>query len=144
MNFRYLDKTIDDYNKKNADPHSMSDKRLTLMWVRVPDTAAFEKVADQITSSPDYKSPEVKCETGSSGIANFLDPYKDLLFGMRWLLVPAILITMALVIANAISISVRERRTEMAVLKVLGFTPNQILALVMGQAVLNRFVGRAA
>src|SRR5260370_4558742 len=55
---------------------------------------------------------------------------------MRWLLVPAILITMALVIANAISISVRERRTEMAVLKVLGFTPMQILFLVLGEAVL--------
>ena len=59
----------------------------------------------------------------SSGIASFLDAYRDLLCGMRWLLVPAILVTMALVIANAISISVRERRMEMAVLKVLGFSP---------------------
>ena len=58
-------------------------------------------------------------ETLSSGVATFLDGYKDLLFGMRWLLVPAILVTMALVIANSISISVRERRVEMAVLKVL-------------------------
>jgi putative ABC transport system permease protein len=40
------------------------------------------------------------------------------------------------VIANAISISVRERRTEMAVLKVLGFTPMRILFLVIGEAVL--------
>ncbi len=43
---------------------------------------------------------------------------------------------MALVIANAISISVRERRTEMAVLKVLGFGPTQILILVLGEALL--------
>jgi putative ABC transport system permease protein len=50
--------------------------------------------------------------------------------------VPAILVTLALVIANAISISVRERRTEMAVLKVLGFTPNQILLFVLGEALL--------
>ena len=55
---------------------------------------------------------------------------------MRWLLVPAILATMALVIANAISISVRERRTEMAVLKVLGFAPRQIMMLVLGEALL--------
>ena len=78
----------------------------------------------------------MKCETASSGIAKFLDAYRDLLFGMRWLLVPAILVTMALVIANAISISVRERRTEMAVLKVLGFAPNQIMMLVLGEALL--------
>ncbi len=43
---------------------------------------------------------------------------------------------MSLVIANAISISVRERRVEMAVLKVLGFSPNQILMLVLGEALL--------
>ena len=86
MNFRYLDKTIDEYNRLNpGQPHSMSDKRLMLMWVRVPDTSTFEKVAQQIGSSPEYTSPAVKCETASSGIASFLDAYKDLLFGMRWL-----------------------------------------------------------
>src|SRR5205085_9727112 len=50
------------------------------------------------------------------------------------LLVPAILATMSLVIANAISISVRERRNELAVLKVLGFTPFHVLILVLGEA----------
>ena len=59
-----------------------------------------------------------------------------MLFGMRWLLVPSLLVTISLVIANAISISVRERRVEMAVLKVLGFSPNQILLLVLSEALL--------
>ena len=47
-----------------------------------------------------------------------------------------ILASLALVISNAISISVRERRMEMAVLKVLGFRPLQILLLVLGEALL--------
>jgi putative ABC transport system permease protein len=136
MNYRYLDEALRTYNKGKSkeQQHPMTEKSLALMWVRVPDTPTFEKVADQITSSPEYRSPAVKCETASSGIASFLDAYRDLLFGMRWLLVPAILVTMAMVIANAISISVRERRTEMAVLKVLGFSPNQILVLVLSEA----------
>ena len=75
-------------------------------------------------------------ETASSGIASWLDPYKDLLWGLKWLLVPAILAVMALVIANAISLSVRERNKEMAVLKVLGFGPGRIMALVLGEAIL--------
>jgi putative ABC transport system permease protein len=58
------------------------------------------------------------------------------MWGMRWLLSPEIFTTMALVIANAIGISVRERRSEIAVLKVLGFRPVQILGLVLGEAVL--------
>ena len=36
--------------------------------------------------------------------------------------------------ANAISISVRERGKEMAILKVLGFRPGHILMLVLGEA----------
>jgi putative ABC transport system permease protein len=136
MNYHYLDEALRKYNQGKAreQQHPMTQKTLGLMWLRVPDTVTFDKVAGQITSSPEFKSPAVKCETASSGMAAFLDAYKDLLWGMRWMLVPIILATMALVIANAISISVRERRTEMAVLKVLGFTPDQILLLVLGEA----------
>jgi putative ABC transport system permease protein len=55
---------------------------------------------------------------------------------MRWLLAPAVIVTLALVISNAISISVRERRLELAVLKVLGFPPISILGMVIGEALL--------
>src|SRR5207245_3768230 len=57
-------------------------------------------------------------------------------WAMRWLLAPVGLATMVLIVATAISISVRERRTEMAVLKVLGFRPGQILLLILGEAML--------
>lgn len=136
MNYKYLEQALKKYEKDKGQKHAMDGRTLALEWIRVPDTQTFEKVADQITHSPDFTSPAVKCETASSGIASFLDAYKDLLFGLRWYLVPAILIIMVLVIATAISISVRERRVEMAVLKVLGFSPNQILLLVLSEALL--------
>jgi putative ABC transport system permease protein len=69
-------------------------------------------------------------------VSSFLDAYRDLIWGARYLLSPAILVTLALVISNSISISVRERRKEMAVLKVLGFQPRHILGLVLGEALL--------
>ena len=75
-------------------------------------------------------------ETESGAYGAFLDVYRDLLWAARWMLVPAILATMCLVIANAISISVRERRTEMAVLKVLGFSPNMVMIFILGEAML--------
>src|SRR5262249_56335841 len=80
--------------------------------------------------------PAVKCEPASSGSSSFFDSYKDLLWILKWLVVPALLAVMTLVMAMAISISVRERRTEMAVLKVLGFTPRRILWIVLGEALL--------
>lgn len=137
INREYLLEAIDAYARThNGKKHPLADKLLNLVWLRVADKESFERVADQILTSPDFSSPAVKCETASSGISTFLDAYKDLIWGMRWLLAPAILVTLSLVIANAISISVRERMTEMAVLKVLGFRPGQILTLVLGEALL--------
>jgi putative ABC transport system permease protein len=50
-------------------------------------------------------------------------------------------------LSNSISVATRERRVEMAVLKVLGFEPVVIMALVVGEAMLlgavSGFVGAA-
>jgi putative ABC transport system permease protein len=136
MNRDYLNDAFDAYARNTGKKHPLAEKSLGLVWLRLKDQDAFNKVADQITSSARFSAPAVKFETASSGISSFLEPYRDLLWGLKWLLVPALLATMALVIANAISISVRERRTEMAVLKVLGYGPGRILALVLGEALL--------
>ncbi|TXT38308.1 MAG: hypothetical protein FD138_422 [Planctomycetota bacterium] len=137
MNIEYLLGAIDSYKQKhNGKAHALADKTMNLVWLRVPDTKAFTKVAAQIQESPQYAMPAVKVQTASAGISTFLEAYADLLWGMRWLLAPAILVTLAVVIANAISISVRERQTEFAVLKVLGFQPAQIMVLVLGEALL--------
>jgi putative ABC transport system permease protein len=136
VNVDYILDGLDAYKQKNGKPHPMADKCLNLVWLRVPDTETFRKVADQVMDSPSFTQPAVKVETASSGVSSFLDAYRDIFWGVRYLFVPAVLLTMAAVIANAISISVRERRAEMAVLKVLGFGPTQIMVLVLGEAVL--------
>ena len=136
FNRDYLNRALENYERTHGQKHSMADKSLNLVWMRVPDREAFQRAADQVTNSPLYTNPAVKCETASSGIANFLEAFRDLIWGMRWMLAPAILVTLSLVLANAIGISVRERRTEMAILKVLGFRPANILALVLGEALI--------
>lgn len=137
MNRDYLNDALDAYPRNhNGTKHFLADKGLVCVWLRVPDTEAFTRVADQIMSSTAYTAPAVKFETASSGVAAWLAPYRDLLWGLKWLLVPALLVTMTLVLANAIGISLRERRTETAVLKVLGFGPGRILALVLGEVLL--------
>lgn len=137
MNRDYLNDALDAYPRQhNGAKHPMAEKTLNLVWLRVPDSRAFQKVANQVMTSALYTTPSVKCETASSGIAAFLDAYQGMLWWAKWFLVPGILVVISLVIANAISISVRERRTEMAVLKVLGFSPNHILGLVLGEALL--------
>ncbi len=136
LNLEYLQKSLDTYERTNRKPHPMADRYINLYWVRVKDEPTMLALADILDQPGKFATPPVKIERGSSAIASFLDAYKDILAGMRFLLVPAIVAVMILVIANAISISVRERRPEMAVLKVLGFQPWQILVLVVGEALL--------
>jgi putative ABC transport system permease protein len=137
MNRSYLNDAVDAYNRTPGNPkHPMTDRRLNLVWLRVENHEQLTRLSAQIASSPYYSNPAVKCETASSAIASFLDSFRDLIWGMRWLLCPAVLVTLSLVIANAISISVRERRVELAVLKVLGFRPHQVLLLVLGESLI--------
>jgi len=67
------------------------------------------RVGGIIENATVFNDRPLKSRPASSGISSFLEAYKDLLWGMRWLLVPAILVIMSLVMANAISITVRER-----------------------------------
>jgi putative ABC transport system permease protein len=137
MNRDYLNDAIDAYPRTHGgQKHPLADRSLNMVWLKVSDLVAYGRVAQQIDDSGLFVNPAIKCETLSSGINTWIEGYQDLFWAMRWLLAPAILATMVLVIANAISISVRERRTEMAVLKVLGYRPGQVLMLVLGEAVL--------
>ena len=143
FNRDYLYDSLDAWPRSHSgQPHPNAHKNMNIMWLRVPSNAAFEQISRQIETSPLYTSPAVKCQTLSSAVASFLDAYRDLIWGARYLLSPAILVTLSLVISNSISISVRERRKELAVLKVLGFQPMHILFLVIGEAlVIGMFSG---
>ncbi|MCI0641653.1 MAG: ABC transporter permease [Gemmataceae bacterium] len=136
MSDAYFNDELDKYARTTGQKHPLDNKRLNLIWLRVRDRDTFNRVGEIVENSPYFSDRPVKVETASSGIGAWLDAYRDLLWGVKWLLVPAILVSMALVVANAISISVRERYTEMAVLKVLGFRPNSILTLVLGESML--------
>ena len=138
INSQYLNDALnEDYPRKhNGRKHPRADTSLNVVWLRVPDIKTYEKMADQIETAYRDSTPSVKCETTSSGVASFLDAYRDLLWSMEYLFTPIALISMAVVIATAISISVRERRTEMAILKVLGFGPWRILWMVLGEGLL--------
>jgi putative ABC transport system permease protein len=55
----------------------------------------------------------------------------------------AVTFTILLVVANTMSIAVRERRTEIGVLKTLGFTSRQVMGLVVSESVLIGLLGGA-
>lgn len=143
MRMDYFNRAFDLYEaKNNKRPHPLAEKRLNLIWIRVADRDMFDKIGGVVEDAREFKSTyPCKVETASSLIGSFLEAYKVIFVAMKFLLVPGMLTVMALVMANAISITVRERRTEMAVLKVLGYSPNQVMLLILGESL---FVGALA
>jgi putative ABC transport system permease protein len=137
MRMDYFNNAFDKYERdNNRSPHPLAHKRLNLIWIRVGDRETFDKIGSIIEDSPQFSQFPVKTETASSVIGSFLEAYSQIVLAFKVAIVPGMAIIMALVMAIAISITVRERRAEMAVMKVLGYRPNQILVLILGEAML--------
>lgn len=126
----YLDETLHD--KKCA-----LDGKVHLLWLQVSDLESAGEVARLIEAD----CREIKCETASSAVSRYLGAFQTLFWGVKFVLVPVIVAVLTAVVANAISITVRERTTEIAVLKVLGFPKPRILALVLGEGLSLGFLG---
>jgi putative ABC transport system permease protein len=134
MDYAYMDRKLN-------TAKSEYDGLINLGWLRVKDQATASEVIRIIEEEHSKGATKLKCETAATAISRFLEPFKAIFWGVKYLLMPAILVVMVVIIANAISITVRERTKEIAVMKVLGFSRSWILVLVLGEALL---VGAAA
>ncbi|HEY2907706.1 MAG TPA: FtsX-like permease family protein [Vicinamibacterales bacterium] len=98
----------------------------------------------QISSAIDQKfanSPyETKTDTEKAFQSSFVSMFGNLnvLLGSIAL---AVVITTLFVAANTMAMSVRERTTEIAVMRTLGFKQHTIFALVAGEGLMMAFVG---
>lgn len=125
MDIVYLERIL----KKHK--HEM-DGRISYALLQVDDKPAAEKISTMI----EKRIPNLRCETMAAANSKMLEPLQGLLNGIKFVLVPAILVIMTLIVANAVSMTVRERTAEMAVLKILGFSPLRIIFLILGEALL--------
>lgn len=139
MQTEYFRAKLDEYKAKKGQEHPLYKSSLNLMWVRMPNKPAFERLAGQVNASPRFEKP-VKLETFSALVGAVLEPLKDIINGM-WYIMVFIGVIMCLVISITIVIGVRERMGELAVMKVLGFQPWQVMGMVVSEAVLIGLYG---
>ena len=85
-------------------------------------------------------SAETKTTTEKGFVEGFAKQIGDIGAIMIAILV-AVLFTMLLVAANTMAQSVRERTSELGVLKTLGFSNGSILALVLGESLFIAVLG---
>lgn len=130
MDYTYLDRVLKE--KQNE-----LDGKVNLGWLILDDQPSVTGVGGVIERT----QHDIKSESAATATSRFMESFKSIFWGVKYLLVPAIVVVMVVVVANAISITVRERTTEIAVLKVLGFGRAQILTLVLGEALFLGIVG---
>ncbi len=111
------------------------DETVNVIWLRVGNEETGRQIAATVEQMFANSREEVKVETEAASAARIAGKTESILAIVN-MVVLVLLIDMLVVISNSISISTRERRTEMAVLKVLGFSPNFIIVMVVSEALI--------
>jgi putative ABC transport system permease protein len=103
-----------------------------------PDEAA--RVGKAIDTLFANSSSETKTETESAFQANFAKQLGNIEF-LILTIGSVVFFTLLLVTGNTMAISVRERTSELAVLKAIGFTDRAVLFFVLAESLVIAFIG---
>jgi putative ABC transport system permease protein len=101
--------------------------------VQVDDPARAAQVARAIDDTFENSDVQTKTETEAAFVQSFNELAGNLVLLLNAIGL-AVGFTVLLVTANTMSMAVRERRTEIAVLKTLGFSSGRVLGLILGEA----------
>lgn len=126
----------DDYYQDGTGDRDM----VGLMWLQLPPDANSAKIAAEIERRYSHSQDQLRVETESAGMQRLSSRTANLVLIVN-LITTILLVDMVVILANSINITTRERRREMAILKVLGFEANFIRGLVVGEAVLVGLIG---
>jgi len=108
--------------------------------VRVAEPAEADQVAARIDQVFANSSAETKAETEGAFLRGWARQVGDITTIMAAIL-SAVFFTILLVAGNTMAQSVRERAEELGLLKALGFTHGQVLALVLAESCLLALIG---
>jgi putative ABC transport system permease protein len=114
----------------------------TTYLVEVDDPARAAEIATRIDALFENSTVQTLTESERAFAAEFMSMAGDLSVLVNGIGL-AVCFAILLVTANTMSMAVRERSTEVAVLKTLGFTSAEVMGLVVAEALLIGAVGGA-
>ena len=110
--------------------------------VRVADPDRAAEVAAAIDAEFANSAQETKSEPEGAFIQGFANQIGNIGFIIMSIM-SAVFFTILLVAGNTMAYTVRERTSELAVLKAIGFTDRGVLSLVLGESLALTFAGGA-
>ncbi|HXU45975.1 MAG TPA: FtsX-like permease family protein [Thermoanaerobaculia bacterium] len=108
--------------------------------MRVADPAQADKVANRVDALFENSAAETETSTEKAFMQSFAKQTGDI-GAMITAILSAVFFTILLVAGNTMAQSVRERISELAVLKTLGFPNGLVMALVLGESCLIAILG---
>ncbi len=109
-------------------------------YIRVKDPKHAEDVAKRVDAAFANSPAETKTETEKAFVKGFAEQAGNIA-AIVMAILTAVFFTILLVAGNTMAQAVRERTSELGVLKAIGFTDGQVLGLVLAEALLIAAVG---
>ena len=108
--------------------------------LRVNDPGQSPQIAKEIDAQFANSPYETRTETESAFAAGWVKQFGNIQF-LILCIGSVVFFTLLLVTGNTMAIAVRERTSELAVLKAIGFSDRSVLLLVLGEALLIALAG---
>jgi len=121
FHYDYLNEAMHEFNLVN------------LYWVRVERP----EIASRVGQAIDQTFRDTDSETKTEAEGTFLLSFISMLGNVRGIILmvgAAVTFAVLLIVANSVAMSIRERVTEAALMRSLGFTSRHVLALFVGES----------
>jgi putative ABC transport system permease protein len=113
---------------------------VSAFWVKVDKPSSVPLVISELDETFANSSAETQTESEAAFIGGFIENYR-MLFRMASIFGFIVLVTIGLVAANTAAMSIRERRSEIAVMRSIGFSSRTILALLLSESLIVGLAG---
>ena len=107
---------------------------------RVADVNRADAIAKQIDALSENSDHETKSQTEQAAMANWIKQSVNISLIVTSIM-SAVFFTLLLLTGNTMMQAVRERTSELAVLKTIGFSSNSVLGMVLAESVLLLLLG---
>ena len=129
--------TADDRNMlfhhKYLDEAGGADGQVGTWWVKVRSIDEMQRVTDAINKAFENTSAEVRAETERAFQLSFVSMMGDMTVFIGWICV-AVGLALLFVTASTMSMAIRERMRELAILKAIGFQLRDLLAFILAES----------
>ena len=121
------------FHHKYLDEAGGIDGQVGTWWVKVRSVDEMQPVTEAINKAFANTSAEVRAETERAFALSFISMMGDVTMFISWICL-AVGLALLFVTASTMSMAIRERMRELAILKALGFKLRELLAFVLAES----------